>query len=321
MSSLRSLKGRIKSVKNTEKLTNAMKTVATSKYNAAQTKHQSFEEYYRGCKRLLSRLFSGMTREDGRTWEILCGRKDRHSRVCYVLLTGNAGLCGSYNSDLVRYMSSLLDKIENNKQTDNTKKTENGETPLVIVCGHCGITRFKDDRASLITDFEFGDIPSPEESNKLALYLIGLWEKGEVNSISFVYQKYVNALTHSPTVETFLPFAPVNDQNAKDKYDEYIIFEPAREQILAKAADLCLKAGVYEKLLLAFAGAQNATLTAMRSAGDNSKQMLELLELQMNRIRQASVTTEVIEVSGANAQSFGDSGDRPDVNKNNKHKR
>lgn len=282
MSSLRGLKNRIKSVKSTQKLTNAMKTVATSKYNAAGSRYNAFEEYYNSCKSMLSRLAAGSAKDGLIPRDQICSE-----RKCYVLLTGNSGLCGSYNSDILKYMHSLL------------SKEAGAEKPLVIVCGEWGVSRFKNPKADIVTDFSFGDIPSYEQVEKLSLYLIGLWQKGLAGSIEFVYQKYRNTLTHEPHSEVFLPFEAPEEEND----GEECIFLPAREEILERAVMLCLKAWVYEKLLSAAAGVQSATLTAMRTASDNSEEMLGLLELQMNRMRQASVTTEVIEVAGANANA------------------
>ncbi len=284
MPSLRSLKNRIKSVKSTKKLTDAMKTVATSKYNTAGTRYRIFNDYYQSCKSMLSRLW---TNQAENLWQ---GRQETN-RKCYVVFTGNSGLCGSYNGDILKYANSLI---------DNTK----GERPLVIVCGDWGAVRLKNKNAELVTDFRFDDIPSYEDSEKLALYLIDIWEKGKASSIEFVYQKYRNALVHEPVTELFLPFNAQSEE-AGENNDE-CIFEPSKEEILERALLLCLKADVYEKLLSAAEGVQRATLTAMRTASDNSEEMLELLELQLNRMRQASVTTEVIEVAGANANKNED---------------
>ena len=268
MPSLRSLKARINSVNSTYKVTSAMKTVAMSKFNLASSHYAKYEAYYNACGEILDSLGGA-----GR----FLPKGEGSGRKCYVLITSNRGLCGSYNTELLRYFKeSVLSKGDK-----------------IIVCGKWAASRLGDGAENVTVS----DVPSYQETEALFEKLAGLYESGEADEVSFVYQDYVNMLTHAPKVERLFPTDSGQGKSGGD-----IIYLPDRSEVAESALLLCLRSKVYGIMLKAATGAQAATLVAMRTASDNSEAMLRELEQTLNRMRQAMVTTEVIEVSSASSE-------------------
>ena len=271
MSTLRELKRRIKSVTSTRQMTQAMKMVSVSKYNRALARYNAFLPYQAQCARL-ERALGGLslTLPEGRTVR----------RVCYVVLTGNRGLCGDYNQEVLRLLRQTL--------AAQTLPYD------VMFCG-----RWADENAADIphTLFPLDDIPTWEQSNALARQLLDRFTRGEADEVYFVYQQFKNVLTQVPACEKFLPQAPAE----AGKQEEYL-FEPDREALGRALLERCVYARVYEILLGAATGFQGAMMMTMRAAADNSETMLESLSLTMNRLRQSSVTTQVLEISSAAIQ-------------------
>lgn len=268
--SSRELKRRIKSIGSTEQMTVAMKTVAVSKYNRARTRMDSFVPYGTQCERFLASLGGvARTKEAG-----------DNGKVCYVIMTANRGLCGSFNIDLVHRLKEVL----------AGEKRE----AFVVSCGKWSADNLAGGfKQKIVKNFEISDIPEYGEAVQVAEYLRNLYQNGEADEIYVVYQSFKNLLTQTPSVKRFLPF----EQEGEEKPVEYL-FEPDRETIIGLLTERCLTASVYKSLLITASGAHGAMLMAMRTAADNSAEMRAQLELALNRKRQSAVTTEVLELSG-----------------------
>ncbi len=269
---MRDLKRRIKTVSNTEQVTHAMRTVAVSKYNRVHKQAQSFAPYRAECARLLSFVGDGGEAARG-----------ADAPVCYVVVTANRGLCGGYNEEL---LAALKRKLAAEEEPYN-----------VIVCGRWGADNAAARGVEHIAgSLALSDVPTYEEALALYRSLRALWDGGEARRVVFAYQAFRNILTQVPTAFTLLPADTVEAAE-----DEDTLFVPDRESILPQLREQCLAAQVYGLLLTAAEGAHGAMLVAMRTASDNSHEMLSSLELELNRLRQAAVTTEVIEIAGGAA--------------------
>ena len=273
--STRDLKRRLKSITATEQMTKAMKTVAVAKYNKTLAINQKFEQYASECEHLLSVLGN----RDMDTHDV----KRKNDKVCYVVVTGDRGLCGMYNIEVMRKLQTAIDG-------------ESREVSVVI-CGKWGISNSTSIKgAKIIKTFSLDSIPSYDQARQLGEYLQKLYDDGQADEVCFVVQKFKNVLVQVPEVTTFLPEQPQpQEQKGCDDY----IFEPERDKILDNLLKICTMAKVYRVLLNCALGIHGATLAAMRTASDNSAQMYEELSLKLNRIRQMSATTEVIELAGS----------------------
>lgn len=275
MSSAQELKRRIRTVATTEQVASAMRTTAMSKYTRTHAKSQDFHRYLDECLRLLHLLGSADAAPDG-----VCRRR----RVCYVAITANRGLCGDYNEALFRFLKQTL--------------AQEQEESCLILCGKWGAERVASRGLENVIDvFPVDSVPAYAQAKALYLRILELWTRGEVDRVVFVYQRFRNILTQTPVCEQIFPVAPTEEGAAAQD----VIFVPGREEMLPRLREQCLAAQVYGILLNAAEGAHGAMLMAMRTAADNCAEVRAALELELNRMRQAAVTTEVLEISGGAA--------------------
>lgn len=271
MSSLRELKRRIAAISGTHQLTQAMRMVSVSKYNRALALHRAYEPYKAQCDRLLQAL-GGASLSEARPLR----------RVLYVLITGNRGLCGVYNQELLRHLRRELARQE---------------APWkLIICGKWG----QENAADLpFTPYTLPDIPDSRQSAELARLLLEAYRSGEADEVYFVYQEFHNVLVQEPVCRRLLPMrAPAEEADTGESF----LYVPDRETLREAIARRVLCGQVYAWLLSAATGMHGATMTTMRAAADNSGAMLEELTLHMNQLRQNAITTQVLEVSGAALQ-------------------
>lgn len=267
------LRRRIKSIKSTAQITKAMETVAVSKYGRVLAMEENFGAYMRALERIM-RGIGGMPEE----------RAEARS-VCYVLITGDRGMCGQYNSDVISLFEELI-KEETRPYT-------------VIACGRKGEEALTK-RSVPFESFDMPDIPDGLTAERLAERLRRLRAGSAADETIFVYGQYKNVLVNTPQAESLLQRPEEEEKSSGTEY----IFLPDREAILKQIEKLYEKARIYSVMLSASAGFHSAVLTAMRSACDSSDEMLERLEKELSRRRQGEITTEVLELAaGADRQT------------------
>ena len=277
---MREIRSRIKSVKSTQQITKAMNMVSVAKLRRAQKGTEGMQVFSRECREVLGYLLSGHTDHP-----FLTPRPEiRHST--YVLFVGNRGLCGNYNTALVRYMQELL---------------EGAERPAsVIVVGRWGRDVLAASGLPIRATYaDFGDTPAMEDAVALAELLKRMYLDGETDQVYLVYQHFETALVQTPASLRLLPSEPAGDPPAGET--EYL-FEPSKEAVLDSAVQLFINSTVFSVLQEARAGEQAARMTAMTAATDATADLIDQLSLDLNRARQAAITTEISEiVGGANA--------------------
>ena len=277
MANMREIRARIRSVKSTQQITKAMKMVSAAKLRRVQSGTEGMRRFAEGCRAVMSRLPAAgspfLVRREVRT-------------VCYVLFVGNRGLCGNYNHALVRYAAETLAAEEHEK--------------FVVLVGRWGRDVIDAAGIPVRTVFDtFGDVPTAEDAAALADYLKKLFLEEQADEVRLVYQHYRSALSQTPACTLFLPAEHEGGQAAGE--EEYI-FEPDPESVLRSAVELYIHAGVYAVLQEARTGEQAARMTAMTAATDATAELIDQLSLDLNRARQAAITTEISEiVGGANA--------------------
>ena len=270
-SSIRDLKQRVKTVRSIHQVTSAMRTVAVSKYNRARAKEVGFSQYRDSCIRLAPEL--------GPINETCAGKKDA---VLYIAAFSNRGLCGTYNTALLQELKLIL---ENEKRA----------TSLILI-GKWAADHIKPESVGAVAKtLVFSDIPKDSEAEELTALVKEYWDSGEVSEVFFVSQSFKNIMNQCPRVTKLLPF----ERKEKDPAGTEYIFEPSKEAVTEGLYDLCLQADIYGLLLQVAEGAFGAMMVAMRQASDNSGDVLDSLTLSLNRMRQAQITTQVIEVSSS----------------------
>ena len=281
MPNIYAIKARIKSVESTRQVTKSMKMVSTAKLRRTQYTMNRVQPFAEHCRRILECLCSGGLE----TEQALMQAHGEIRQVCYVLIVGNRGLCGSYNSDILRYMKELAKREEKEFFT--------------VVCGHWGEDVIAQEGLKVKRRFpELSDTPERGESDRISDYLKELYRSGQADKIVLVYQRH-KGMGQEAVNEQLLPVVPLKGVKARD-----YIFEPDRESLLERVADLYVENVVYEALLQARTGEHFARMTAMTTATDNTDEIIRKLTQEMNTQRQAQITTQISEViGGANALS------------------
>ncbi len=281
MANMRAIRTRIKSVKNTQQITKAMKMVAVSKLRRAQSAMQTMTPFAEKSQEILDTLLTGSAAQENR---FIKPRKEV-KKVCYVLFVGNRGLCGVYNSSLFHFMEELAGK-------------ESRETGLVI-CGRWGRDVIAKSGLPVMRSFtELSDTPSAAEALEVSEYLKNMYLSGEADEIHLVYQHYISALRQEPTAYRLLPASPEKSDNASSRD---FIFAPNVEDVLESVMQLFINNKLFSVMLEAKCGEHSSRMTAMTAATDSTKSLIDSLSLALNRARQAAITTEISEIVGGAA--------------------
>ena len=278
MATMRAIRSRIKTVTNTQQITKAMKMVSVSKLRRTQAAMTAMRPFTAKSREILDTLLTGGPYDN----RFLVPREE-FKKVCYVLFVGNRGLCGAYNSNIMRYMADLAAKEQHEYS--------------VVVLGRWGKDVMR--RINLPVERVFdavSDTPSAQQGIEIAEYLKEMYLRGEADKIVLVYQQFKNALSQIPADVTLLPAAPEGGRKQETGTD--YIFEPDQASILENVLQLYINNTVYSALLEAKSGEHSSRMTAMTSASDNTEELIGELNLRLNRARQAQITTEISEIVG-----------------------
>ncbi len=277
MAGVRDIRRRIRSVRNMQQITKAMKMVAAAKLRKAQEKVIAARPYARQLQAVLARLAQAQVDVSHPLLE-----KRPVQKLGYILVTSDRGLCGGFNASLIRMTDSIIQE-------------ESRSSGLVAV-GRKGRDFFRR-KANLITEFiGLGDDPSYGQAKNIAEAVIRLYQDGELDEVHLIYAEFINAIQQKPTMLKLLPI-----EQPEGKLGRQYIFEPSPADIIARLLPKYVEILVFRALLESKASEQGARMTAMGSATDNAKEMIDRLTLAMNRARQAAITKEISEIVGGAA--------------------
>ena len=283
MANMRAIRTRIKSVKNTEQITKAMKMVAVSKLRRTQSGMQAMRPFSEKSQEVMDTLLSSSSVPENR---FIKPHKEV-KKVCYVLFLGNRGLCGAYNSSILHYANSVI------KQSDKDYG--------LVVCGRWGKDVLANSSLKVVKTFsELSDTPNIDEALEVADYLKSLYTGGEYDEVHLIYQHYVTALRQDPMNVQYLPAVPEKSEHKKGP-GRIFIFEPDTDSVLESVMQLYLNNKIMSVLLDSKCGEHSARMTAMTAASDSTKTLIAQLDLKLNRARQAAITTEITEIVGGAA--------------------
>lgn len=295
MPSTQGLRRRIRSVRNTAKITKAMQMVASSKMRGAQERVQKSRPYSEQIRALVSRLANAVGEDIGEGVTLLKERPVRNIGV--LLITPDRGLCGSLPSTINRKATATA--LEEQK-----KQTQQGQRPDIsyVAVGRKGRDFIVRTRQHMLAEFtNYGDKPSLNDATAIAQVAVDAFLKGEVDIVFLVYAKFINTVTQRPTAIQLLPVEPPVEEASEKKKTEYI-YEPDAKSILEALLPRYVDVVVYQAMLEAVASEQSAKMVAMKNATDNALDLLKDLDLTYNKLRQSNITTQILEViSGANA--------------------
>ena len=283
----RELKGRIKSVENTRKITRTMEMVATSKMKRAQDRVIAARPYAQALTDVIASLYS---KELAERFALLRQPAQR-KRAALILLTSNRGLAGAFNANLIKEARSTIARLER----------DGLEVDLHVV-GRKGLGYFRYvGRAVASSRTDIGDRPTAENAAELVNDLMKPFAAGQLDAVYVVYSQFKSALSAPPTTMQVLPVTPP-ETGAKTR--DYIL-APNAESILGELLPSYVRNAVYRALVETVAAEQAARRTAMKNATDNASDMLNILRRTYNRARQATITQEIAEIVGGAAALQG----------------
>jgi F-type H+-transporting ATPase subunit gamma len=279
---VRDFKRRIRSVKNTQQITKAMKMVAAAKLRRAQERAEASRPYTETLQGTLARLAAVSTDIE----HPLLQRREDVRKVGYVLVTGDRGLCGAYNTNLIRMVTDTIAADKRNVEHS------------VVAVGRKGRDFFRK-RGILKAEFvNLGDKVSYADAKEIADYIIHAYENEELDEVYLIYARFVNALRQVPTVTRVLPIeTPEQEGVSEETYVEYI-YEPSATAILLNLLPRYVGSQVYHAMLESKASEHGATMTAMGNATENAGEIIDSLTLAMNKARQQAITDELLDIVG-----------------------
>ncbi len=289
MATVQDIQRRVRSVRNTSKITKAMELVAAAKLRRAQTRIEAMRPF---ADRMLE-LMAGTARASSSVRGLPLLQRREVGTVAIVPLTGDRGLAGPFNAQIIRRAFALERQL----------RGEGKEVRFVAVGkkGRSTLAFRGYETAGEYTGFT--DRPAYADAQAIAHRVAELYVEGEIDSAVLVYNAYVSPLVQTVTEQELLPISAdilESDEDARrdDAMRGDFIFEPEPEEILARLLPVYLETQVYRALLESAASEQGARMTAMRNASKNAGELIESLTLQMNRARQAEITQEILEVVG-----------------------
>jgi F-type H+-transporting ATPase subunit gamma len=283
----RELKGRIKSVENTRKITRTMEMVATSKMKRAQDRVVAARPYANSLTEVIANLY---TPELAERFPLL-RQPVEIKKAAVIVLTTNRGLAGAFNANLLKESRALLARLK-----------ETNVEPEMHVIGKKGLGYFRYvGRAVASSRIDVTDRPTAQNAAEIVDPLIERFASGEIDAVYVVYAKFNSALSTPPSTLTVLPVTPPQRTGPQPDY----ILLPSAEVILTQLLPSYVRNSIYRALVETAAGEQGARRTAMKNATDNAGDMLNVLRRTFNRARQAQITQEIAEIVGGAAALQG----------------
>ena len=293
MANLKELRNRITSVTSTQKITRAMQMVAASKLRRAQEAVEATRPYSDKLSTVVGNLSKEMDGDENAP-ELLVGNGNSE-RYLFVVATSERGLCGGFNSSITRLASkSARSLIKKGKDVKFICVGKKGKAALSREFGE-----------SIIEFFDFSDVRNLgfAEGDSIAKKIISLFNEDSFDVCQLYYSKFESVLTQIPTEQTIIPFGLNNESNEDILVQEACYeYEPDEVDILRDLLPKNLSIQVFRALLENFASEQGARMSAMDNATRNANEMIDKLKITYNRSRQATITSELIEIiSGAEA--------------------
>ncbi len=281
----RELRGRIKSVENTRRITRTMEMVAASKLKRAQDRVVGARPYAKALRELIADLYSPDLAE---AFPLL-RRPATVERAAVLLLTSNRGLAGGFNANLIREARTLVERLEGK-----------GVTVDLHIVGRKGLGFFRYiGRAVASSRTDLSDRPTADDARSLVDDLMAQFIDGRLDAVHLVSARYNSPLSTPPVAEQVLPVEPPQRAGTKIVHDYILV--PSAGAILGELLPAYVRNTVYRALVETAAGEQGARRTAMKSATDNATDLLNVYRRTYNRARQAQITQEIAEIVGGAA--------------------
>ena len=288
MPSLDDLKKRITSVKSTQKITKAMKMVAAAKLRKAQENAEKGRPYSEKMNNIILNLSSSVTDIENAP-KLLAGTGNEKVHLC-IVLTADRGLCGGFNTNIVKKAKSFFEKIK-----------IDGKILKIITVGSKGYDQLKRVYGNQIIEkisFKDSKVANYLDAETIGKKIIELFEKNEFDICTIFYNQFKNVITQIPQEQQIIPLksSEVKKNSVEDNYE----FEPEEDEILSNLLPKNISTQIFKAMLENSASEQGSRMSAMDNATRNAGELVDKLTINYNRSRQAAITKELIEIiSGA----------------------
>ncbi|WDV46086.1 ATP synthase F1 subunit gamma [Clostridiaceae bacterium M8S5] len=274
---MRDIKRRIRSVSNTKKITKAMELVSSAKLRKARAKLEKTRPYFDTVIRSINEILAST---DGIKHPMLIKREVK--KVLYIVLTSDRGLCGGYNSNILKLVE---------------KHSAGDKEVSVINVGMRAKSYFEIRNYDIKENFlHISESPTYSDALEIGSLALKLYEEKEIDEINLVYTSFVSTITYQPKV---LKLLPADNFKAEEKAKKTLVeYEPSPESVLDYLIPKYVYSAIYGGLVESSASEQGSRRVAMESATDNAEEMIEKLQLSYNRARQAAITQEISEIVG-----------------------
>ncbi len=302
MANAKEIQNRIKSIQDTMKITKAMYMMSSMKLRKARQKLEDTEPYFYGLQEQISDIllhFPDMQHLyfDNRGSDL----KETVKKKGYIIITGDKGMAGAYNHNVLKEAQCLADEAEDGH---------------MFVVGELGRQFFQSQKYAVDEQFRFSaNNPSMHRARVMTEYIVDLYKKEELDEVSVIYTRMVNSMKEEVEIQQILPLKTHqfikqeileqslkghgnDDKEAADQADDWFLIYPSPRRVLEKLVYNYVTGFLYGALVEASASEENARMMAMQSATDNAQEMLRELSVQYNRVRQAAITQEITEVIG-----------------------
>lgn len=291
MADIRQLRGRIRSVENVAKITNALQLVAASRMRRAQLRAVAARPYAERLSYVLANLAGQRSDEELSAGHPLLQQR-QGNRITLIFFTPSRGLCGALPGNLNRRAASFL--------------LEEGAEGQIVAVGRKGRDFFARAGAQIIA--EFTSLPDyPELADILAVSQIAVEEflSGRTDRVYILYANFINTVTQRPTIQRLLPLEPPQGKDERGSSAVEYIYEPGPDQVLDQLLPRYVDTLIYAAALEAAASEQSARFFAMKNASDAANDMIESLKLTLNKARQEQITKELLDIIGGVAAMEG----------------
>lgn len=279
MANLKEIRNRITSIGSTMQITSAMKMVSAAKLKKAQDAITQMRPYADKLTELLQGLSATLDGDAGGAYS----EKREVSKVLLVAITSNRGLCGAFNSSIIKATANRIESVYADKQVD------------ILTIGKKGNDILSKNYNVVSSHKEIYDDLTFENVAKIAENLMALYVDGSYDRIELVYNRFKNAATQIETIEQFLP---IEASEGESTVNADYIFEPSKPEIVLNLIPKSLKTQLYKAIRDSFASEHGARMTAMHKATDNATELRDDLLLTYNKARQAAITNEILEIVG-----------------------
>lgn len=290
MANAREIQSRMKSIKDTMKITNAMYMVSSSKLQKARRDLKNTEPYFYEIQKSLSKILSIAPEAGNNFFDLREEKKGSQRKIGYLVITADKGLAGAYNHNVIKETETLV---------------KNEEADLLFVVGQVGRHYFEKKNIPVEMHFNYtAQNPTMNRARHIADKLVSLFYSGEIDEVYVIYTRMINSITVEVEKKKIIPLvrSQVETKTENGRY-ETAEFMPDAQTVFDKIIPDFVAGFIYGALIESYCSEHNSRMMAMQTATDSASDMLKQLDIMYNRARQAAITQEITEViAGAKAQ-------------------